>query len=603
MEKWKTKAPDGSVFTIEAPDNATKEQLTAIVRQRQAVGPSPEPTGGTTNGGPDFVGRAKERALREPPAPFSTPTGRIFRGLADVILPGTVPEAARFAATLPIGGGMVTGPLMRTGAGVLAGSIASLLQGQDPMSALTEGGSQGLSQLAGEVLPGALRFGLTQRAGQRALGERAAVIGQRGISEGAVAKFREETIAHDTAMDKALTSLESEGYKRDVGARRTAEAARLREARAQHQERAGATKRDFAAAEAARQAQHKAAVTAATERHAANVRAYEESGAQIIADGFKQQVPAFRDFPSNESGLLNMVSGEGPARMSARFDETMKGIVAAGKNALVEIPHQDAKALDLTGIRTMKGEGGRVTAIVNAGQLAEKATGYWKKDHGVYRRAVAALDKANLGDPQARAEYKAGRALLDFAESSQMLKGQKFNPEAARAAFDRVKKLDALRKRGQGDMFTGPVAAAVNRPAPQLSLPGDFAPLPEPVIPPFRRPAPLPDVVPPARRVVNPPPELSLQPPLSPTPEGVTTRTLPTFPWWEGAALAEAPFLLMGVAHGGYGLPALAGAAAAHGLSGRQLFTAAPLSPAMELSLRALPGFEAQAARRLMGAR
>jgi hypothetical protein len=641
MPKFKVTAPDGTASVEEAP---TQQAAITLAQQKRAAAsnaagssraPAVSPAAETPER--DIVGRAKEWLTREPPEGSEIIIGgvnpfRWARAAEDIMLPESIPGAAAFAATLPFGGaapmgaaraamqpakriaadlfsgGLVTGPLKRTAASALAAGTAGLAQGQNLASAGWEGGRTALSQLAGEVFPGMLKFGLTQKAGQRALGERAAEIGQREISQGAAAKVREDKIAHDTAMEKSVSQLEKENYAAEVAARQNTEATAFREARAQHQETVATSKRNYAAAEEARQAQHRAAVEAATARHAADVRAYEQSGAQIIAGGFKQQVPALSGFPSTEAGLLNMVSGEGPQRVSAKFDEAMKGIIASGKDKLVQIPHQDAKALGLEGIRTMKGEGGRVIAIVNAGQLAEKATGYWKKDHGVYRRAVAALDKADLGDPASRAEYRAFRALADFAESSQMLKGKKFNPDLARAAFDRVKKLDMLRRRGQGDMFTGPVAQAVNRPTPTLRLPAASAPLGEPLIPPFRRPAPPPEVTPPAKRAIVAPPKLETPTPLSPTPEGVTTKTLPRMSLWQGAFVGELPYLIGAVATGqhGYGGPGvqglgIAGGLAAAGLSGRTFVTRAPLSGASELATRVLPGFEAQEARRLMG--
>jgi hypothetical protein len=519
----------------------------------------------TTGDAKDVVGRTREWLTREPPegswsvghggTPFGEPNiGRWVRAAGDLFLPGSIPEAARFAATLPIGGGMLSGPLMRTAAGGLAEGVANVATGKDFASGVTSGG---LSQLAGEVLPGALRFGLTQRAGQKALGGRAAEIGQREISQGAAAKVREDKIAHDTALEKSVSQLEQERYKADVKARKTME---------------------------------EAAATAAAERHATETRAYEQSGAQIIADGFKQKVPALREFPSTEAGLLNMVSGEGPQRVSKAFDEAIKAVIQSGRGRKIEIRADDAKALGLkpTGLRQMD-KTQRPVGDVDGGQLAESLLGFWKTDHGVYRRGVGALDRADIGDPVARGEYRAAQALFDFAERSQMLKGGTFNPDLARAAFDRVKKLDTLRKRGQGDMFTGPVAEAVNRPAPVL-----------------RTPAPSPEVNPPARRAILQPPELETPTQLSPTPEGVRTRTIPTASWWQGAFIGEIPALLGAVVtgHPNYALSGLggaAGAAGAMGLSGRRVITAAPLPTELELFLRRLLTLEAQEAASLMG--
>ena len=172
MPKFNVTAPDGTSTVEEAP---TQQAAIAIAKQKKAAAPQVGAAAAPASPERDVVGRAKEWLTREPPLGSRTMfgetdmPGRVVRAAGDLFLPGSVPEAARFAATLPIGGGMVTGPLMRTGAGALAGGIASMAQGKGFGEAAT---TEGLSQLAGEVLPGALRFGLTQKAGQRALGER-----------------------------------------------------------------------------------------------------------------------------------------------------------------------------------------------------------------------------------------------------------------------------------------------------------------------------------------------------------------------------------------------------------------------------------------------
>ncbi len=520
--------------------------------------------------GPDIVGRTKQALVAEPPAgsrtgvsralfgerigSWDTP-GRVVRAAGDLFLPGSVPGAAGFAATLPIGGGLLTAPLKRTAASAFAGGVARTAQTGDVTEGLHTAGSQGLSQLAGEVLPGVLRFGLTQKAG---------------------------------APHVALRAAEEAAYPGKVAERRTADAANMRGARATHPAPPPAATRTFAAGEAATTTHHAPAGPKATDQHAAAVREYEQGGAKTIADAFKQQVPAFKDFPSNEAGLVGMVSGDGPKRMSERFDLGMKDIVKAGRGKQVELQIRDAEALGLkveaahdplAGISPVAREAleraGRLPAagpgvdrqMFDAGQVAERATGFWKKDHGVYRRVVGALDKADLGDPALRGEYRAGRALLDFAEASQMLKGQKFNPEAARAAFDHVKKLDTLRKRGQGHISTGPIAEAVNRPAPQLTLPAEPAAGRPPITQAFRRPAPLPEVPKPA-----------------PLPEGVETKTLPkvSHPYAVGAVVGELPALIGALATGhmdyrAAGIGGLLGTAGALGLSGRTFVTKAPL--------------------------
>ena len=218
---------------------------------------------------------------------------------------------------------------------------------------------------------------------------------------------------------------------------------------------------------------------------------------------------------------------------------------------------------------------------------------------------VGALDEANIGDPAARAEYKAGQALIQFADKTQMLKGERFNADAAFAGFTKLKHVDELRRRGAGDIFEGPVADAVRagRPAePALPrepspfpAPRERAPIPDPTVPAYRAPKPSPPVPEPARRVA---------PGDAPMPGGVKTRHTPNISFWEGAALAEIPFLVGGLVTGhahftGYGLPAAAGGLAARTLRNREFATQAPLTPAARRALDMLPPAMAQEAASL----
>src|SRR5207247_1513344 len=106
--------------------------------------------------------------------------------------------------------------------------------------------------------------------------------------------------------------------------------ANVREARAQHQETTRDLKAKHAAAETAQQQGHEANVAAAKTAHEQATRQYAEQGASTIADAFKGQVSAWREFPSNEKGLLDMVYGSGQAKLSAAYDTVMKEIVALG---------------------------------------------------------------------------------------------------------------------------------------------------------------------------------------------------------------------------------------------------------------------------------
>lgn len=585
MPRVSVRPPTGEPIEVDAPEGATRQDIIRLAKEQRQRTTAPPPEAVTPAARPDIVGRAKDWLTREPPLGAHTMLGetdlpgRVVRAVGDVFLPRSKSEAAAFAATLPIGGGLVTGPLKRVAASTLAGTAADWLQRGRPewREALRLGGSQA----AAEILPGWLRFGLTQRAGQPIVRK-----------------------AEEAALREAAT------YKERIADFRKSEAAKIRESRAQYQERTAATKRAREEQDSAiqrtqenveqeRTRQFKAETERATSAHAQATREYSESGARMIADSYKEHVPSVREFPSTEAGLVDMVYGRGPARVSAMYDAVMQEVARQGRGVMVEIPLADAHTLKLRGYDVIDRGKGREVARVDADRLAAAVVGKWKDYPGVYRRAAAAVDAVNL-DPAwapARAEYKAFMSLVDFTDSTQMLKGRRFNPDAAEAGFTMLKKVDQLRRRGMGSAVEGPIAAATQRPRPELRPPAEPTPisaestfmaskLPVRPLEAFRRPPAGTPPTPPAGRVLPP---------------GVTTRKLPEISFWEGAAVAELPFLIEAVATGRTShlyLPWAVGGLLAHGVSGRELVTGAPLSPASRFSLRVLPGAMAQEARR-----
>ena len=585
MPRVTVRPPTGEPIEVDAPEGASRQDIIKLAKEQRQRPTPPVQEAAPAAAGPDIVGRAKEWLTREPPLGARTMfgetdlPGRVVRSVGDLFLPGSKSEAAAFAATLPIAGGMVTGPLKRMAAGAAAGTGAEAVQRGEvaPSDLFRFAASQGL----GEVLPAGLRFGLTQRAGQP------------------VVRKAEETALREAAA-----------YKERVADFRKTEAAKIREARADYQERTAATKRAREEQEAAikrtqgtveqeRTRQFKAETDRAKETHARALREYGESGAKTIADSFKEHVPSFREFPSTEAGLVDMVYGRGPARVSAMYDGVMQEVARQGRGVAVEIPLADAHTLKLRGYDVIDRGKGREVARVDADQLAAAVVGKWKDYPGVYRRAAEAVDAVNL-DPAwapARAEYKAAQALIQFTDKSQMLKGRRFNPDAAEAGFTMLKKVDELRRRGMGSAVEGPIAEATQRPRPELRLPTEPTPIPAenlfmasnlPVRPmeAFRRPPPGSPPTPPAGRVLPP---------------GVTTRKLPQTSFWEGAALAELPFLIEAMATGRTQhlyVPWAVGGLLAHGVSGLELVTGAPLSAAGKFATRVLPSTMGQEARR-----
>ena len=218
MPKVSVRPPTGEPIEVEAPDGASRQDIIRLAKEQRQRTTAPPPEAVTPAARPDIVGRAKEWLTREPPAGARTLMGetdlpgRVVRSVGDLFLPGSKSEAAAFAATLPIGGGLVTGPLKRIAASTAAGmGTEALNRGEFSMSDLYRfAGSQGL----GEVLPAWLRFGLTQRAGQPLVRK-----------------------AEEAALREAAT------YKERIADFRKTEAAKIRESRAQYQERTAATKR------------------------------------------------------------------------------------------------------------------------------------------------------------------------------------------------------------------------------------------------------------------------------------------------------------------------------------------------------------------------
>ena len=596
--------------------------------------PTPPPPVAGPTPGLDFIGRAKQWLTREPPAGAKSLfgetelPGRIVRAIGDMFLPGSVPQAAALTATLPIGGGLITGPLMRTAAGSAAAGGAAALQGGDVQKEMLD---QGVSQLIGEGLFAPLRFGLTQRAANQALDARSGKIAYDKAMHEAVtgteqARFKADVVARKAAEADRLareasaqTVYEGNAAARKTAeaARRTAEAAAIRESRARYQEGVTATRQGHAAAEQAQTQTYETAKATAATSYGQQMRDWARSGAAYIADQFRTQVPAWKDIPANETGLVDMVYGRGQKLLSERYDQVLKDVIERGTGKPVVIEAADAYKIGIepTGLMDAT-KGGLERAVVDAGQLAAKITGKWSKFPDIYRRAAEVLDAAGIGDPAGRAEYRAGQALIHFADATNMLKGPKgtsgewqFNPSRASEGFTRLKILEELRRRGQGNIVEGPITEAITlaKPGP-LVLPAEPPPIPEPRIPAFRRPpagTPLPEVPKPITGPSLPevpPPPTRFPPSEPPMPPGVTVRQIPKIGFWQGAALAELPALIYGVATGThgvgrYGLPAVLGGLGGSALSGRQVATNAPLGPTLDVLMRLGPAEFAQYVR------
>lgn len=205
----------------------------------------------------------------------------------------------------------------------------------------------------------------------------------------------------------------------------------------------------------------------------------EKAASQIAAD-LESQVPALAGMEKSGKGLYDAIYGTGKVKVSAAFDEALKDVVSKGKGQIVQVPAEVAERYGLAGstgglppeiaqrLKLRPGETfpgmpqatelGKVG--VDAAELAQKMTGLWKKDPGAYRAAANALDAAGVGDPAARAAYKAYAGYSDFIDKAKGLDANGvLNTSNILKALADLKKVDVLRRRGLGSGTEGAVQA------------------------------------------------------------------------------------------------------------------------------------------------
>lgn len=238
-----------------------------------------------------------------------------------------------------------------------------------------------------------------------------------------------------------------------------------------------ATQKAYTEAEAARKAATEAAQTAQTTSHEEAVRAHAEAAADTINRQWKEQVPSWQELEDGTRGLLDMVYGKGQELVSKSFDAALKAVKAAAKGAPdIMIRSADAEELGLLPKEPLLVESkipGQTTGLipVNPAKLIDKTVGRWKTDRALYNRMFKALDKAGFGNEEARAEYKAAQALINITDKTKALQGEVFHPERIVEGFTKLKTLNEIRNRGQGDIFTGPLQAARGTPEPPPEIP------------------------------------------------------------------------------------------------------------------------------------
>lgn len=285
--------------------------------------------------------------------------------------------------------------------------------------------------------------------------------------------------------------------------------------------------------------------------------------AASIAKDLKKNVPALSPFPDTEAGLADMLYGKGKKVVNREFDRALKVVINTGKGKPVSLPIDAANELGIQGTgasalplsrvaREALERAGKLPPMgmvtVDAGDLATAALGQWRKNPGAYKAAMSALDKANIGDPQARAAYKYYTGQLDYFNATKAMKGEKFDPAAYRAGAT-SKNIEILRRRGIGSLTEGPM---------ELTKGSPLAPLPRQVPPQSPLPAPPPEVTKPDIRTLKNP--------------------LAGHPFALGGGLEALNYGLTG-SHG-YGVPFLTGVAAANAIP-KEIVTKTPGVPSL----------------------
>ena len=529
--------------------------------------------------GDEFFARARAGTGAMMKTPFGEVPGA---GLLNPV-PGSVADAAAMAATLPIRGSAVTGLVKRSLAAGTAGGAVEATKGGDPWAA-------------------GVKYAGTQAIMEGPFAALSLALNARALSQAKTKVAR--TDAFNTAMATALTEAEKRQYllEKQIPTFNEAMAATLTEAeKKQHLLDKQAITHQYAEALRTGRTAHKVAAQKTMADYTADMTkqqvvyerlatAHAERGASLIALDFKKSVSAWKEFPNTTRGLVDIVYGQGQERLSAAYDIALKAAKESAQGKTILVTQADAATLGIapSGVMDVPTKGGQsvMMAVLPAEDALEKTVGLWKKDASTYRRVVAALDKIDVGDPAARAEYKAGQAIIQFADKSQMLAKGVYDPEKAIAGLTRLRTLNEMRGRGQGDVFQGSVAASAQG-IPQPPTPG-----PAPVAPPFpgipRPHFPLPPTPRTAPARLDQPPIPRTAQPVT-LPEGFTTHRIPLaeHPFVTGAA-TQAGAELMGL-QTPFGTPFATGAVLNLLLGGRTVTTRAPRGMIGDLLLQSAP--------------
>ena len=553
----------------------------------QAAGPL-APTGSITN-------------AAAPSNPFSSPQG--FRGPGlisnSISMLGNAigrPRSAKevYDRTVPTTEGMFQGSLTlaapqqaisnflrrMTTQGVIS-AVGAALAGKDPGDVGLHGLLGTGAGVLGEAVTAPVKLGInsmTHRLAQQRVADSTAKAGAKN-------KFND-------AMADSVNTLQQQSHKGEVQATRDRFAEQLRQERGAYKVNKQQTELGHERAVATQQAQHAKALDA-----------FREKAAKTVVDDYKARVPAWKDFPSDTHGFLDILYGKGPQLLSEDFQKAMEASVAKAAGKIIKMSPDDAAVLGLkvekdplSGLSgpardalvrsgKIQDTGGLVT--VDAADAVKGLTG--KSSTQAYKRVMRALAEADIWDPEVSAAYKAGSALLDFTNKVKGLKGEQINPGKFLEGFGDTATVNKLRHRGEGDIFRGPLQAM--RGAPEAPVP-----IPKPVIPPYI-PSPRPSMPQPPATVVAP----HATPETMPGGFKVRQNVFAGHPYASGI-LGGAGAYGMGLGPMGHAAAMMAGYGAGRAMP-KEIVTRAPLSPAMHQTMQNAPGIMALLARLgIMGA-
>lgn len=197
-----------------------------------------------------------------------------------------------------------------------------------------------------------------------------------------------------------------------------------------------------------------------------------------VADWLKKQNPALEGYASDAKGLAGMMYDQRAQNLvRQRYADSWNRVVGQAEGRMVNIPVADARTLKLTDTSVAGQDQAALAQIyrrhlgdpsigapegfvsVDAEAALKAIIGKSKQLPGEFRRITDALDEAGLGDPVARAEYRAYMGLSDFFNKTKALRGGGYDVNKVKEGLA-SDKVDVLRRRDLGGLNDSPLSAA-----------------------------------------------------------------------------------------------------------------------------------------------